>query len=56
MFQHGDECFCGNGEHLNKGLYNKVSTGCNTHCHRNRHEKCGGNWRLSVYNMQTGTK
>lgn len=54
VFQNGKECFCGDGEDLDKGPY-KVSTGCNKICRGNQGEKCGGSWRLSVYYIQTGT-
>ncbi|XP_063444974.1 uncharacterized protein LOC134725242 [Mytilus trossulus] len=53
--ENGNECYCGNGEKLGNGAY-RASSGCNEACknNQNRDEMCGGNWRLSVYDMNTG--
>ena len=53
LLQHEDECRCGNSY----GAHGEADqSNCNTKCLGNRDQICGGAWRNSVYNINSGIK
>ncbi|XP_076075964.1 uncharacterized protein LOC143046770 [Mytilus galloprovincialis] len=49
--QYAKECYCGNGTELGHEPYVKRETECTTPCLKHEGETCGGNYRMSVYQM-----
>lgn len=48
--EYGTECYCGRG--INPGARALPSTACNVPCaSKNSTEKCGGTWKISVFNV-----
>ncbi|XP_063446885.1 uncharacterized protein LOC134726412 [Mytilus trossulus] len=50
--QSRQECFCGDGQRLNSEPYLKMKDSeCNMYCLQHEDEKCGGEYRMSVYKI-----
>ncbi|KAG8914028.1 hypothetical protein FRC01_004252 [Tulasnella sp. 417] len=50
--EYANECYCGNSLTTNMP---KPSTDCNSNCDGDASLKCGGSWRLTVYQRTTGS-
>ncbi|VDI71506.1 Hypothetical predicted protein [Mytilus galloprovincialis] len=50
--EYAHQCFCGNGSKLEISPYVRLEKSqCNTDCLKHEDEKCGGTWRIFVYQI-----
>ncbi|XP_062568005.1 uncharacterized protein LOC134230252 [Saccostrea cucullata] len=51
--EYGQECFCGNGEHLSPDFKRNDAECLSMVCFGNKNEFCGGFWRIAVYSTDS---
>ncbi|CAH1274249.1 FCGBP [Branchiostoma lanceolatum] len=52
--EYGNQCYCGREQDFSAIGSSLPNAQCNTPCTGNPYQKCGGNWKMSVYKTATG--